>query len=485
MVQILGTAVSAPATAGILDVNVKNMNNVAATSITTVNAFQGTTVNPLFDSNSGIKADVIDWLGTAVTAATGGIPDVNAKNINNVSASSVTTINANLGTTQAIVFDGNNFQKVDLVDIAGTAVSAASAQLGVNVVNIGGSASQGPRRLRVGMSTGAKGIDNPTATVGLSGTTVGTVTAVTDQVTANVTDINAVSCSSVTTVAAVIGTTVAPLFDSNTCIKSDLVDIAGVAVNTATAQLGVNIVKIAGTASAGAAGYMGIDWNAIDNPTATVGLSGTTVGTITTYTGDTPQTGDSFARIGSTGSGLTSLAPAATALSTATWTSTRAGYLDNLSGGPVALEIEAVSIYNRLGAPAGASVSADIAALTVDVLAIPTTAAPTAAAIATAVSADTTERRSGYSRFNWIRDIIFQARCIHGHNECLYRSIIGQRARRQWQRPVGDGPPGKLHSWTSRVYTWQWCGASGKWTRCGSDRIGNLGQFRGNQRFES
>ena len=57
--------------------------------------------------------------------------------------------------------------------------------------------------------------------------------------------------------------------------------------------------------------------------------------TVTTYTGNTPQTGDSFARIGATGSGLTSLAPSATALTSATWTGTRAGYLDNLSAGAV------------------------------------------------------------------------------------------------------------------------------------------------------
>lgn len=63
----------------------------------------------------------------------------------------------------------------------------------------------------------------------------------------------------------------------------------------------------------------------------------TLVDTLTTYTGNTPQTGDAYARIGATGSGLTSLAPAATALSTAQWTNTRAGYLDNLSGGAVAL----------------------------------------------------------------------------------------------------------------------------------------------------
>lgn len=47
-------------------------------------------------------------------------------------------------------------------------------------------------------------------------------------------------------------------------------------------------------------------------------------------TSDVAQTGDSFARIGGTGSGLTSLAPSATALSTAQWTNTRAGNLDNL-----------------------------------------------------------------------------------------------------------------------------------------------------------
>ncbi len=115
------------------------------------------------------------------------------------------------------------------------------------------------------------------------------------------------------------------------------------------------------------------DWTTTASTIARVTL----VDTLTTYTGNTPQTGDSFARIGATGSGLTSLAPSATALSTVTWTgtlatnlttlashdpgttigtstyagadtsgtttllarltSTRAGYLDNLSGGAVAL----------------------------------------------------------------------------------------------------------------------------------------------------
>ncbi len=54
--------------------------------------------------------------------------------------------------------------------------------------------------------------------------------------------------------------------------------------------------------------------------------------TLTTYTSNTPQTGDSFARIGATGSGLTSLAPSVTALSTAQWTNTLATNLGTLAG---------------------------------------------------------------------------------------------------------------------------------------------------------
>lgn len=70
------------------------------------------------------------------------------------------------------------------------------------------------------------------------------------------------------------------------------------------------------------------------------------------YTGNTVQTGDSFARIGSAGSGLTSLAPAATALSTAAWTAARAGYLDNLNaGGVVASHADTAALSTQIGAP--------------------------------------------------------------------------------------------------------------------------------------
>ena len=42
---------------------------------------------------------------------------------------------------------------------------------------------------------------------------------------------------------------------------------------------GVNVVQFLGTASAGAAGYAGIDWSQVNAPTTTVNLSGTTIST--------------------------------------------------------------------------------------------------------------------------------------------------------------------------------------------------------------
>lgn len=69
--------------------------------------------------------NVTQWLGTAVTAVTGGVPDVNVKNYNNTAAQT----------------DANNLPKVDLEDIKGVAVSTTSAQLGANVVQFAGAAA--------------------------------------------------------------------------------------------------------------------------------------------------------------------------------------------------------------------------------------------------------------------------------------------------------------------------------------------------------
>jgi hypothetical protein len=68
------------------------------------------------------------------------------------------------------------------------------------------------------------------------------------------------------------------------------------------------------TLDVSAGGEAGVDWANVGGQSTSVNLSATTVNltnTVTTYTGNTLQTGDSFARIGATGSGLTTLATAA------------------------------------------------------------------------------------------------------------------------------------------------------------------------------
>lgn len=133
----------------------------------------------LTDAGGNVQVDVTKWLGTAVTAATAGIPDVNVKNINNAAVSTttaqvgtnvvqinavattpVTTINANQGTTQPINFTGTGgsalvqsdtrdwlgtvvatpatagIPDINIKNIANAAVNTASAQIGANVAAI-------------------------------------------------------------------------------------------------------------------------------------------------------------------------------------------------------------------------------------------------------------------------------------------------------------------------------------------------------------
>lgn len=175
------------------------------------------------------SVSVTQWNGTNVSApATAGIPEVNVKNINNVSAASVTTVNANQGTTQPINFTGtagSALVKSDVTDIAGVAVSTSTAQLGVNVVNIGGAAAaiDANNFLKV-----------------------------------DVEDIGGVGLST----------------HASGMMPADVRDIAGSAVSTSSAQLGVNVVNIAGQAAAlDANNFLKVDIEAINaNTTAAVNL---------------------------------------------------------------------------------------------------------------------------------------------------------------------------------------------------------------------
>jgi hypothetical protein len=156
---------------GPLVVNVSQINAVSTSSVTTVNANIGTTQAIAFDANNYQKVDLVDVLGTAATAATAGILDVNTKNLNNVSTSSVTTINANQGTTQPVNYTGTGSSalvKSDMQDIAGSAVNAASAQIGVNIVQI---------NAQTASASGAVTFPNATLASTANITTVGAVSS--------------------------------------------------------------------------------------------------------------------------------------------------------------------------------------------------------------------------------------------------------------------------------------------------------------------
>jgi hypothetical protein len=82
--------------------------------------------------------------GTDQLSVSGGNAKADVAKINGISTSSVTTVNANIGATQPVNFTGTGASalvKSDMVDVAGAAVSTSSAQLGVNLVQLNGSAS--------------------------------------------------------------------------------------------------------------------------------------------------------------------------------------------------------------------------------------------------------------------------------------------------------------------------------------------------------
>jgi hypothetical protein len=193
--------------------NDKTGYSLAATQAVNVTQIDGAVLAT--HATGMMPSDVRDALGNAVTTTANGILDVNAKNINNVSTASVTTINANQGTTQPLNFTGTGASalvKVDVTDIATAAVSTSTAQLGVNLVNIAGSP-------------------------------VSTTTA---QLGTNVVSINAVAASSVTTINANQGTTQPINFTgtaASALVKSDMIDVASAAVSTSTAQIGTNVVS--------------------------------------------------------------------------------------------------------------------------------------------------------------------------------------------------------------------------------------------------
>ncbi len=463
-----GTAVSTPATAGVPDVNVKNVNNVVAATpgasggilisgtnagTTTLGALtvSGATaltgaVTASNASNAITGIDVVKIKGTP-SAGTAGYVGIDWANINSPTSSQAFT-NTTVHTVQTVqTFDAGALRGTDLLYEYGPVVGTAGSQtvtftpnstvvtnlsrlVGATVSVGGDSAHRGQSRIITGASASSGNVvltvdrawtiapdDNEpdvvliwpfgvvvSSTGGITtssfagGTTIPRVAladtlttytgdtpqtgdsfarigvagvgltnlgdtriasldaAVTSRASAtvapswyttpvgssvNVSSINGVAATSVTTVNAVIGTatvgaTAAALATAQTGINTLLVGVSlnanqHVIVDSGTVTTLTNLPSIPANWITAA----GIADGAIDTATFAAGTTVprvTLVDTITTYTGDTPQSGDSFSRIGALGAGLTALAPASTALTTATWTNGLAANLTTLAG---------------------------------------------------------------------------------------------------------------------------------------------------------
>jgi hypothetical protein len=262
------------ATAGILDVNTKNYNNQAAQT----------------DANNLPKVDTEDWKGTAVSApATAGIPDINVKNIVNTAAA----------------VDGNNLLKVDVVDWAGSVANALvsgrvdasigannAGNLTANVIQWNSTNVATPNTAGVPIVDTREFTRVNTAQAGAAGTiTLDSGASATDNL-YNRQEVTIISGTGVgqssRVITGYVGSTKVATITPNWTTNPDSTSVF------ALKGVAADIETILNVASFGQAGYVGIDWGHVVNPTTTVVLANTTMGTLTTYTGNTPQTGDVY-----------------------------------------------------------------------------------------------------------------------------------------------------------------------------------------------
>jgi hypothetical protein len=158
---LLGTLIPTPATAGVMDVNAKAINNVATTPVTTIHAHIGTDNNPAVDVSGRI--DVGKWVGTVVPApAVAGVPVIDNKYL----LGNLIPATATAGILDVNIKNINN--------IASTPVTTIHAHIGTDLNNI---AQTGDSFVRIGATgSGLTSIpalvwDEPTANHQVGGST--------------------------------------------------------------------------------------------------------------------------------------------------------------------------------------------------------------------------------------------------------------------------------------------------------------------------
>jgi hypothetical protein len=314
-----------------VDVNTIKTQTVTCTAGVTVGAFVGNATAALGVDASG-RVDLGKILGTASAGAAGYVGldwghvnaptttvaltgttiattqqvDVNTIKTQTVTCAAGVTVNANLGTTQPLNFTGtagSALVKSDVVDVAGSAVSTSTAQLGVNVVNWGGTATSGT------IPPDAVFARSGTAQAGSTSTTIklDSGASATDNFYANQIvflrggtgagqSATIASYAGTTKVATIVGTW-ATTPDNTTTFT---IEAAGAPAAAAIGVVSANVTQwnssavatpnvagyplvdlkyVLGTISPATAGFVGVDWAHVNAPTSTVGLTNTTIST--------------------------------------------------------------------------------------------------------------------------------------------------------------------------------------------------------------
>ena len=408
--QLLGTAWLTPGVAGTPDVNAKQLGAAPVTATTSVTFSAASTVASTTNITAATGVDITKILGTTIaTPATAGILDVNTKNINNVAAATPGATNgilisgSNAGTTTlgaltvtgattytgATVHTGNvsmaagltvtqstaNTPGVDITGngsgaglrttggaavtttpagpgltlVGGASSTGAGGVAGVGLVATGGAGSASVNGAVEGMklagggtntvASNAHGLNIVGASTGHGLLTTSGAGATGDGMRATAASTNGHGLSLVKTgTGSDLNATVTPLVLAKTTNLTGLNDIAatavvssgaittsGGAVTTVTTTTNLtnlptipaNWLTAAGTATDFGAELATAIWSDTVAGDFTVALSvgksvmnGVALGTgltINAYTGNTVQTGDSFARIGAAGAGLTAI----------------------------------------------------------------------------------------------------------------------------------------------------------------------------------
>lgn len=327
------------------------------------------------------KADVSHWLGTAAATPTvGGVPEVDVTHWIGTAAATPTVAGVPevdvthwIGTAAATPTVAG-VPEVDLTHVAGSAVSAASAQLGVNVVNFGGSA---------GTFAGGR----PEVNTSHFGGTAGTFAAGRAEV-----NTSHIAGSAVSTTSAQIGVNVVQL--STDAVAADnaeaFFDGTGYAgtgnvipsVTTVTGNVNGSVGSVTGAVGS-VTGSVGSVVGAVGSVTGAVGSVTGAVGSVTGTVGSVAAGGITAASFGAAAIDAASLAPdAGTEIGTAVW----ASVIRTLtSGAPSSGEIadavwDEATAGHTTGGTFGEQAKTDI-----DTIVTNTTSLPTAAGIADSV----------------------------------------------------------------------------------------------------